>query len=175
MKLKKIASLCNQTGRFYLYDRQEEYETEQWLGDGIAAYPLCGLPYMEIENICAMFDIPEKKQAKLIMRQEDAPVAFSMDDTDRTERELADSLLHLRYEGRELLPLRTSAGVVFIQEKYLAPLDDTDYMRLYERRTESGGVYIVAKIGMVIQAVIMPVDVVSEKLIGRMEELTSLL
>ena len=174
MKLKKIASLCSQAGQFYLQDRQTAGEPEQWLGDGYAAYPISGLPYLEIDNICTMFDIPEKKQEKLIMRQVNAPESINWEDTDPTERQLVDSIMHLRYEGRELLPLRTSAGIVFIQEKYLAPLDDTDYMRLYERRNGDGGIYIVAKIGMVIQAVITPVDVVSEDLIQQMEELTDL-
>jgi len=146
----------------------------QWLGDGNAAYPLMGLPYMDLENICTMFDIPEKKQDKLIMRQEDANSHITWGDTDPTERQLEDSMLHLRYEGRELLPLRTSAGIVFIQEKYLAPLDDMEYMQLYERRAGDNGVYIVAKVGMVVQAVIMPMDVVSKDLIERMEELTDL-
>lgn len=174
MKLKKVAALCSQAGRFYLQDRQTAGGTEQWLGDGCAAYPISGLPYLEIDNICTMFDIPEKKQEKLIMRQVNAPESINWEDTDPTERQLIDSIMHLRYEGRELLPLRTSAGIVFIQEKYLAPLDDTDYMRLYERRNGDGSIYIVAKIGMVIQAVITPVDVVSEDLIKQMDELASL-
>ncbi len=43
----------------------------QWLEDGKSAYPLVGLPIMDVENICAMFDITEKKREKLVMRQVD--------------------------------------------------------------------------------------------------------
>lgn len=177
MKLKRIASLCSQTGRFILYDRKDEDWTEQWLGDGCAAYPINGLPYMDVDNICTMFDIPEKKKEKLIMRKIDAADVSCINwrDTDPSERQIDDQILHLRYEGRELLPLRTTMGVVFIQEKYLTPLDSLEYMELFERRTSVGiGVYIVAKIGMIIQAVIMPVDVVNNNLIEQLEELTRL-
>lgn len=176
MKLKKVAALCAQTGIFHLFDQPNENGEVacQWLGDGYAVYPMAGLPYMDTDNICAMFDISEKKQEKLTFRHSDAPESINWEDTDPVERQLKDPKLCVRYEGRELLPLETSAGIIFIQEKYLAPLDNLDYMHLYERRSRDGGVYIVAKIGMVIQAVIMPMDVVSREFVDRMEELTAL-
>ena len=146
----------------------------QWLGDGFAAYPMGGLPYMDTDNICAMFDISEKKQEKLAFRQEKAPENVNWDDVDLSERQLDDPMLCVRHECRELLPLRTSEGITFVQEKYLAPLDNQDYMHLYERRDKGGRVYIVAKVGMMIQAVIMPIDVVDEGFVDQMAELTEM-
>lgn len=175
MKLKKVAALCGQKGVFILFN-QVDSDGEvvcQWLSDGIAAYPMAGLPYMDTDNICAMFDISEKKQEKLAFRHKNAPESINWDDTDPSERQLGDPKLCVRYECRELLPLRTSEGIVFIQEKYLAPLDNLDYMRLYERRS-TGGVYIVAKVGMMIQAVIMPMDVVNEGFVDQMDDLTDM-
>ena len=161
MKLKKVGAICNADGRYYLMD-QKDNDGEivyQWLGDGKSAYPLVGLPVMDVENICAMFDITEKKREKLIMREMDAPDTMNWEDTDPLERQLDDPKLCVRYNGMDLLPLETSAGVTFIQEKYLLPLDGLEYMRLYERRGRNGDLrYIVAKIGMIIQAVIMPMD-----------------
>ena len=126
---------------------------------GKSAYPLVGLPVMDVENICAMFDITEKKREKLVMREMDAPDSMNWEDTDPLERQLDDPKLCVRYNGMDLLPLETSAGVTFIQEKYLLPLDWLEYMRLYERRGRNGDLfYIVAKVGMIIQAVIMPMD-----------------
>ena len=114
---------------------------------------------MDLENICAMFDITEKKREKLIMREMDAPDTMNWEDTAPLERQLDDPKLCVRYNGMDLLPLETTAGVTFIQEKYLLPLDGLEYMRLYERRGRNGDLfYIVAKIGMIIQAVIMPMD-----------------
>ena len=176
MKLKKVAALCGQLGMFILYDKVDENGEVscQWLGDGYAAYPIAGMPYMGEENLCAMFDIPEKKREKLIFRHDNAPGNINWEDADLLERSLGSPKLCVRWEGRELLPLRTSAGITFIQEKYLAPLDNLDYMCLYERKSKGGEPYIVAKIGMMIQAVIMPVDVINRGFVDSMEELTAL-
>ena len=161
MKLKKVGAICNAGGCYYLMDERDAAGevVGQWLGDGRSAYPLVGLPVMDLENICAMFDITEKKREKLIMREMDAPDTMNWEDTAPLERQLDDPKLCVRYNGMDLLPLETSAGVTFIQEKYLLPLDGLEYMRLYERRGRNGDLfYIVAKIGMIIQAVIMPMD-----------------
>lgn len=176
MKLKKVAALCRQTGMFYLFDQVDENAEVvcQWLGDGYAAYPIAGLPYMDTDNICAMFDITEKKQEKLIFRREQAPDIINWSDNDPKEYQLEDPKLCVRYEGRDMLPLSTSAGITFIREKYLAPMDNLEYMRLYERKYRGGGIYIVAKIGMIIQAVIAPMDVVNGEFVGRMEGLTDM-
>jgi hypothetical protein len=145
----------------------------QWLGDGRSAYPLVGLPVMDVENICAMFDITEKKREKLVMRRADVPDSMNWEDTAPLERQLDDPKLCVRYDGRDLLPLETTAGVTFIQEKYLLPLDGLEYMRLYERQSTSGGLYIVAKIGMILQAVIMPMDLPDKDFMEALNGLTS--
>ena len=144
MKLKKVGAICNADGYYYLMDeRDADGEiVAQWLGDGKSAYPLVGLPVMDLENICAMFDITEKKREKLIMRRDDVPGSMNWEDTAPMERQLNDPKLCVRYNGMDLLPL-----------------DGLEYMRLYERRGRNGDLfYIVAKIGMIIQAVIMPMD-----------------
>ena len=176
MKLKKVAAICGQSGMFNLFDQIDENGEVscQWLGDGGACYPIVGMPYMGTENLCAMFDIPEKKQEKLIFRHDKAPDNINWESADPLEYSLGSPKLCVRWEGRELLPLRTSAGITFIQEKYLAPLDNLDYMCLYERKSKGGGLYIAAKIGMMLQAVIMPMDVISKDFVDKMDELTEM-
>ena len=175
MKLKKVGAICNAGGCYYLINQTDAdgENVYQWLGDGRSAYPLVGLPVMDVENICAMFDITEKKREKLIMRQMDAPDTMNWEDTDPLERQIGDTKLCVRYDGRDLLPLETTAGITFIQEKYLLPLDGLEYMRLYERRGTDGGLYIVAKIGMILQAVIMPMDLPDKNFMELLNDLTS--
>ena len=175
MKLKKVGAICNAGGCYYLINQTDAdgENVYQWLGDGRSAYPLVGLPVMDVENICAMFDITEKKREKLIMRQMDAPDTMNWEDTDPLERQIGDPKLCVRYDGRDLLPLETTAGITFIQEKYLLPLDGLEYMRLYERRGTDGGLYIVAKIGMILQAVIMPRDLPDKNFLELLNDLTS--
>lgn len=56
----------------------------------------------------------------------------------------------------------------------MTPLDERDYMRLYQRRSRTGGVYIAGKIGMILQAVIVPVDVVQDDFVDGLGELTEM-
>lgn len=174
MRMKKIAALCNAEKRYYLMNQKNAAgETVyQWLGDGRASYPLVGLPYMELENICAMFDITEKKRENLFLHQSDARETINWEDTDITERPIKEPKLCVRYEGRDLLPLETSEGITFIQEKYLDPLDSLEYMQLFERGFKGGGLYIVAKIGMIIQAVIMPMKLPDKSFMELLDDLT---
>ena len=175
MRIKKVGAICNAGGCYYLMDERDAAGevVGQWLGDGRSAYPLVGLPVMDLENICAMFDITEKKREKLVMRRADVPDSMDWGDTAPLERQLDDPKLCVRYDGRDLLPLETTAGVTFIQEKYLLPLDGLEYMRLYERQSTSGGLYIVAKIGMILQAVIMPMDLPDKDFMEALNDLTS--
>ena len=175
MRIKKVGAICNAGGCYYLMDERDAAGeiVGQWLGDGKSAYPLVGLPVMDLENICAMFDITEKKREKLVMRRADVPDSMNWEDTVPLERQFDDPKLCVRYDGRDLLPLETSAGVTFIQEKYLLPLDGLEYMRLYERQSTSGGLYIVAKIGMILQAVIMPMDLPDKDFMEALNDLTS--
>ncbi len=175
MRIKRVGAICNADGYYYLLDERDATGevVGQWLGDGKSAYPLVGLPVMDLENICAMFDITEKKREKLIMRRANVPDSMNWEDTAPFERQLDDPKLCVRYNGMDLLPLETTAGVTFIQEKYLLPLDGLEYMRLYERRGRNGDLlYIVAKIGMIIQAVIMPMDLPDQDFMNALNDLT---
>jgi hypothetical protein len=44
-------------------------------------------------------------------------------------------------------------------------------LELFERRTEDGGVYFVAKTGLLVAGVIMPLNIVEERLVEDMETL----
>ena len=158
MRIKKVGAICNAGGCYYLMDERDAAGeiVGQWLGDGRSAYPMVGLPVMDLENICAMFDITEKKREKLVMRRADVPDSMNWEDMAPLERQLDDPKLCVRYDGRDLLPL-----------------DGLEYMRLYERQSASGGLYIVVKIGMILQAVIMPMDLPDKDFMEALNGLTS--
>ena len=99
------------------------------------------------------------------------PDVLNADDTDPAERVLNDDDFSIIYSGTELKPLKTRNGIIFIQQKYLAPLEDVlDVLQLYERVTPDGESYIAAKAGLLIAAVIFPYSVVNEKFVNRLEE-----
>lgn len=172
MKLKKVVSLCNQRKMFRLFDKiSENGEIVQWLSDGFAAYPLNGLPILDEETLCAVFDISEKQLKNTSVRRLEMSPALNVDDTDPAERVLQDDDFSIIYGGAELKPLKTRKGIIFIQQKYLSPLDDVlDVVQLYERATPDGTPYIAVKAGLLIAAVIFPYSVVNEKFVNRLEE-----
>lgn len=140
-------------------------------GDGFAAYPLNGLPILDEETLCAVFDISEKQLKNTSVRRLTMPDALNVDDTDPAERALSDDDFSIIYGGTELKPLKTRNGIIFIQQKYIAPLEDVlDVVQLYERVTPDGQTYIAAKAGLLIAAVIFPYSVINEKFVKRLEE-----
>ena len=174
MKLKKVVALCNKEKQYILFDKLDSTgEITQWLGDGYAIYPLNGLPILDEETLCAVFDISEKQRENIIVRRQSMPEAINADDTDPSERVLSDDDFSIIYGGAELQPLKTRSGIIFIQRKYLAQLEDVlDMIQLYERVTPDGQTYVAAKAGLLIAAVIFPYSVINEKLVTRLEEIT---
>ena len=174
MKLKKVAALCARQGAFYLLDEVDgDGELmRQWLGDGRSAYPLSGLPVLDEANLCAMFDIPEKRQKKCFFKREPIPESLNVEDCARGERALYDEWPTVEHNGYVVKPLSTNDGIVFVQTAYLSPLEDmADYLRFYQRVDGTGQAYIVAKNGMEIVAGIMPVDTIKLGFVEKLEAL----
>lgn len=176
MKLKKVAALCNSVNIYRLHDKVDSTgEIAQWLGDGCATYPLHGLPYMEEDSLYRMFDVTEKKQDKAYFTHEAMPEGINVDDVSATDQIAEDMGVTISYGGTVLLPLRYTGGILFIQSKYLGPLEDqADFLQLYVRRTESGGRYVVAKTGMLIAGIIYPYKAVQESFVQQLEEVAAM-
>lgn len=98
------------------------------------------------------------------------PAGISFEDTDETERHVEREGISIIYSGRTLKPIRTTRGLVFIESRYLSPV--ADVLELYERRTAEGTPYIVAKAGFLLQAVIMPYDVINQQFVESLQDLT---
>ena len=99
MKLKKVASLCGKSKCYRLFDKIDSTgEITQWLGDGYAIYPLNGLPILDEESLCAVFDISEKKRENISVRRAAMPESINADDTDPAERVLKDDDFSIIYE-----------------------------------------------------------------------------
>ena len=174
MKLKKVAAICAKQGAFYLFDEVEESGEliRQWLGDGRSAYPLSDLPVLGEENLCAMFDITEKKQKKCFFTRKPMPESLDMADYTSGELALNDEWPTVEHNGYVVKPLSTNDDMLFIQTAYLSPLEDmADYLRLYERVDAAGQKYIVAKNGMEIAAIIMPMDTIRLGFVEKLEAL----
>lgn len=92
---------------------------------------------------------------------------------DANEKPVEREAISIAYSGRTLKPLQTRRGLVFIESRYHSPVSDIlDVLELYERITPHGTPYIVAKAGFLLQAVIMPYDVISQQFVDNLKRLT---
>ena len=173
MKIKSIAAICKKGKQVVLYNRYESGGTlQQYIGDGMTSYPVSGLPKLDEESILTIFDVPEKQREDWFVRVRDVPEGINFEDTDANEKMIERDNLSIIFSGHTLKPLQTRRGLVFIQSRYLSPVSDVlDVLELYERFTPNGTPYIVAKAGFLLQAVIMPYDVINAGFVERLQRL----
>lgn len=161
MKLKAITKLIKDNKFIYTV---KESEDSFWLGNGTAIYLVDGLPLMTNEQLLVMFEIPEKEYPKYNFSNNDK---FT-NQIDRNDCISAESIaiplgIRLSYCGYALVLLKTEAGLVCIEEKYLRPLAVLEQgYELYLRYTDDNEPYIAAKAGMFLKAVILPCNVVDK-------------
>lgn len=164
MKLKALASLCNEAKTVQLFNAADG---TQWAGTGYAVYRLPeNLGQLTEDALCAIFDIPPGKRGKMQIKTKELPDAYDTDDTCTGERELMYWLdRRLILSGRDMLPCKVPGGeVICIQTKTLKPGSDAEQPGLCIRKTETGAPYIVFKDGLFVQAIIMPCRVEPEEL-----------
>lgn len=175
MKLKKVVSLCLSSGRVQLFDHVDnDGVVGQWLGDGCAIYPLGNIPYLDEDTACAVFDITEKKRLKMMVSKDGMPDRISVNDYDAGDRQAEDMGISVNYHGTNVQPLLVRPGneIIYIQKKYLAPLDDVmDDLQFCVREMPGGERYVVAFVGLLIAAVIMPYEPLGEDYVKKLEDI----
>lgn len=175
MKIKSIAAICKKNKNIAIFERYSDDGDilTQYIGDGSAVYPVVGLPQLDKESLLTIFDVPEKDRDNYFVKTLGVPAGISFEDTDETERHVEREGISIIYSGRTLKPIRTTRGLVFNESRYLSPVADVlDVLELYERRTAEGTPYIVAKAGFLLQAVIMPYDVINQQFVESLQDLT---
>lgn len=173
MKIKKAISLCKQRKCIYLIDKSET----QWLGDGCSLYPLLNMPYLNSDNIFTVMDIEEKKKEDYFLKHIDSDseedYSSVLEDNFPNEKILERMKIRIFARGHTMIPLKTSNGIIFIDEKYLMPLVNYfDTLELYERVKESGVRVIAAKTGLLLMSIIMPLNIIDEGFVEELKEIT---
>lgn len=157
MKLKALASMCNEVKTVLLYNAADG---SQWAGTGYAVYRLPeNLGQLTEDALCAIFDIPPDKRGKMLVRTKDLPEALDIEDYHPGEKELLYwPQRRFILDGQDLLPLKAPNGEIYcIQTKNLKPGSDAEQPGLCLRQQpEDEKPYIVYKDGLFVQAIIMP-------------------
>ena len=165
MKLKKAVSLCMQEGNLTLFNHtDQDGVVTQWISDGRAVYPLCGMPFLDEETVCTVFDIPEKKQEKMMIRCLGWPESLRVDDYNSSDKVVEQMALSINYGGYTVIPMVTrGGGITYIQRKYLGPLEDAQDILTYCERVDARGQKYIAVInGMLLAAIIYPYDMIND-------------
>lgn len=174
MKFKKIIDLCKRSETMYLYNAEDG---TQWISDGYSMFPINGMTELSIDMICRMFDISDSKREKMMTNHFlTLPESFDFSDIPISENACSIFTAELRYSGKQLVAIRTSSGIKFIEKSYLAPFDDEDksMTELYERTMQSGETYFAVKKGLLLRGIILPIKIVSEKFVNELELMSTL-
>lgn len=163
MQLKQIETLCKHSK---IINILETY-THQWISDGFACYPLLKMPKLNEKTVLTVLNIPESKANKYTVTVQPMYEHFNINDDDLAEREINKAWMSIM----NARPMKTSEGITFINDRYLKPLQDLEYPKFFERKTESGQIYIVIKDGLFINAIIMPTLMLNQDFVKDMREL----
>lgn len=172
MKIKAIESICKSNKTIML----GEAGGVQWISDGGGCYPLHGLPILDEGNVFTIFDVPEDKRAKFFFDPSGSFLATpDISDNVSGEQQLEQGALAIYAGGRVLLPLKTASGLVFINNKYLAPFNDSESgVTLFERTDVTGKTYIAVKEGFLLVGIIYPQNIITKELVHELEDLSKL-
>lgn len=172
MKIKAVESICKANKTILL----GQAGGVQWISDGGGCHPLHGLPILDEGNVFTIFDVPEDKRAKFFFDTSGSFLATpDISDNASGEQQLEQGAIAIYAGGRVLIPLKTASGLVFINNKYLAPFNDSENgVLLFERTDKSGRTYIAVKDGFLLAGIIYPVNVITKELVHELDELHKL-
>ncbi len=171
MKIKKIVDLCKKRGYFYLFTPEGG---EQWLSDGVGAYPLGDVPRLDEDTLCALFDIPDKAREKMVFRVQQAPSSLCFDDVAPGEVLCEQGALLLGEGKHGVIPYKTQQGIQFIDRTHMEPLEGCGQLEVYERTSTAGTTYFAVKRGLTLVAVILPYDIINEPFVESLRTLAEL-
>lgn len=165
MKIKKIEKLCKDAGYIFLYDElgscneetgELEEPTRQWMGDGYAVYPLDGMPYLAEREVCAIFDIDEKKRDKIVINHfENLPEFVSLADQMETDEPLEEIRFQMSLGDDELALFRDEGGrLVVIKAEYKKPIDNWKECQCFKRVSADGKPFVAVMSGCILRGLI---------------------
>lgn len=158
MKIRKVIDISVKSGCIDLRDGVDC----QWIGDGNAFYSFWGLPQLNADNVCAMYDIPTEC-VNMIHERGAAPYLLCEDYSGEVACE-RDALAS-RYCPEGLVAFAAADGLLFIQHKYLTPFEKGEELFFFER-----GGYIAVKVGITLRAVIAPYRVLDKEYIDGLSD-----
>lgn len=172
MKINKIAAICKKSKQVAIFTDPIS-DGVQFIGDGYATYSVSGLPELDSKSILTIFDVPECKQEEWAVRSGMIPDYLNFHDTDSGEKIIEISKPSIILNGKELYPFYMSRGITFFNSSYFKPFANMDYIYFFERYTSQGIPYIAVKSGIILCAIIMPMNIINESFVEQVTKLAN--
>lgn len=151
MNFDKIKTICKKAKHISLFDT-EDY---QWLGDEFAIYPLYEHPEYNKDTIASVLSLDEKKKAEMIYHIGDMPANIDCSDSNESDKACGVFGINIMCMSRAVIPLMTTEGLKLIETKYITPVINSEF-EFYERKMQNGRLFIILKVGFVVEAIITP-------------------
>lgn len=160
IRKKRVAALCKARG--YLTS-QTMSDNTQWIGDGCAMYILAGIEPMSWESLASMLDYTEK-DIKRISYLERSASEDLFSENNSTDVQIEAPPKRVIIKDKEYLIFETETRLVFIDGRYLKPIDVDDQTTYFTRTFQDGHIALCVKKGFLPEAVIMGVEFTEEKI-----------
>ena len=147
MKIGKIAKLCKSKKIITIF----EHEGEQWIGDGYGMYLLDCEQKLDTNSLLTIFDVEPAKRAEWRCVHTNAPKIIELDNDNATDMDFEEFSIGLQIHDEDLVVGRAGEEIVMFPNRYLSPIRESDYMRVFVRTCE-GAKFIVVKEGFLIKA-----------------------
>lgn len=160
MRVKKIAAQVKAAGRAELWSVTDgEGVVRQWISTGAAAYPVDGLPFLQVENLPTLLSLSEKELEKVRLEDGTKPDCISLRDVSAGERYASTADVTLNVGPMELLPVEAQMKTYFIDMAPCSPiLAEYPNAELWMRETAGGLKYFAVKNGMLLVGIVMPLE-----------------
>lgn len=160
IKKKRVAALCKSCG--YLTS-QTMSDKSQWIGDGCAMYILADIEPMSFESLASMLDYTEK-DIKRISYFESSVSEELFSENNSTDVQIEAPPKRVIIKDKEYLIFETEARLVFIDGRYLKPIDVNDQTTYFTRTFRDGHIALCVKKGFLPEAVILGVEFTEEEI-----------
>lgn len=168
IKKKRVASICKARRRLV---SQTMPDNTQWIGDGCAMYILAGIEPMSWESLASMLDYTEKDIASIFYVENSVPDDL-FSENNETDIQVEAPPKRVIIKEAEYLIFETETRLVFINGKYLKPIDVDDQTTYFTRTTRNGHIALCVKKGFLPEAVILGVEFTEEGIDDWFDELS---
>lgn len=102
------------------------------------------------------------------------PESLNPADSIEAENRLEEFAMEITLRGNSYRPLLTQQGIVFIESAHLEPIASIEEPTLCERVDTDGKVYIAAKRGLEVRALLLPRNILTDTLATQLETIAHL-